>query len=111
MIFVLARRTKDRIHYKVVDEYEGETLTGKSTRSSKLPLTLGELVDFFLEGWDLFEVLEMNFGGMSGYPPEQVRSFFVASSEFYRDFGKLIEQRVEKWLHEKRSPIEKKPQR
>jgi hypothetical protein len=51
---------KDRIRYRVVDEYNGDTLSEKRTRSSKRPLSLGELIDFFLAAWPLQEVLEMN---------------------------------------------------
>jgi hypothetical protein len=99
--WVRARQTKDRIRYAVIDEYAGETLTGKNTRSSKLPLTLGELADFFLGAWNLFSVLRINFAHQ-GYPPEKVRAFFHARSRFYPDFGKLVEQRVEEWLQQQR---------
>jgi hypothetical protein len=50
---------KDRIRYRVVDEYNGDTLSEKRTRSSKRPLSLGELI-VFLAAWPLQEVLEMN---------------------------------------------------
>ena len=106
---VYACRAKDEIHYKVVDEYEGDTLTGQTKRSSKLPLTLGELTDFFLGVWDLIGVLDMNFAH-NGYPPEEVRAFFEASSEFYPDFGKLVEQRVEAWLQQKRAEFDEHPE-
>jgi hypothetical protein len=99
---VYAGRNKDDIHYRTVDEYEGDTLCIQTTCSSKLPLTLGELADFFLGAWDLIGVLEMNFES-NRYPADEVRSFFEASSEFYPDFGKLIEQRVETWLQKKLS--------
>jgi hypothetical protein len=98
---VYARRSKGEIHFTVVDEYEGDTLTGKSTRKSKAPLTLGELTDFFLGAWDLIEVLEMNFEG-DGHPPDSVRGFFEASSDFYPEFARLVVQRVENWLRKKR---------
>jgi hypothetical protein len=101
---VCARQAKDRIRYQVIDEYDGETLTGKTTRSSKLPLTFGELADFFLGASDLFSTLDMNFAS-EGYPPEKVRAFFKASSKFYPDFGKLVEQRVEKWLQQQLSRV------
>jgi hypothetical protein len=55
----LAQR-RDRILYRVVDEYNGDTLTAKRARSSKRPLSLGELIEFFLAAWPLPEVLEMN---------------------------------------------------
>lgn len=57
---VYAKAGKDRILYRVVDEYDGDTLTEKRTRSSKRPLSLGELIEFFLAAWPLKEVLEMN---------------------------------------------------
>ena len=96
---VYARRTKDRIRYRVVDEFEGETLSEKTRRTSKQPLTLAELADFFLGGWNLLEVLEMNCLGEAGRADE-ARAFFWASSEFYPGFKHLIEQRVEVWLQE-----------
>jgi hypothetical protein len=73
--------------------------------SSKLPLTLGERTDFFLGAWDLIGVLDMNLES-DRYPPEQVRAFFEASSEFYPDLGKLVEQCVESWLEEKRAEFD-----
>jgi hypothetical protein len=45
---VYGRPGKDRIYYRVVDEYWGDTLTEKRTRSSKRSLSLGELITFFL---------------------------------------------------------------
>jgi hypothetical protein len=106
---VYACRAKDKIHYKVVDEYEGDTITSQTKRNSKLPLTLGELTDFFLGAWDLLGVIDMNFEG-DGYPAEEVRAFFEASSEFYPAFGKLVEQSVEVWLQQKRAEFDEHPE-
>jgi hypothetical protein len=76
---VYARPGGGGIAYRVVDEYEGETLGAQSTRTSARPLTMGELIDFFLGAWDLYSVPEMNFEddvrGMLG--------FFSAESCFY----------------------------
>jgi hypothetical protein len=55
---VYARRGKHRIHYRVVDEYEGDTLSGRSARTSTRPLTLGQLEAFFNGAWSIFDVLE-----------------------------------------------------
>jgi hypothetical protein len=55
---VYARRGKGEIHFTVVDEYEGGTLAGESTRKSKTPLTLGELTDFVLGAWDLIGLVQ-----------------------------------------------------
>jgi len=59
---VYARRGKGRIYYRVVDEYEGATLSGKSARTSSQPLSLRELDSFFSAAWSVLDVLEMNFG-------------------------------------------------
>jgi hypothetical protein len=87
---VYARRDASVIHYRVVDEYDGATLTGPNTRQSGEPLTLGELEEFFMDAWPLQEVLENNFDadvdGMLG--------FFRATSEFYPDLDRLLRQRV-----------------
>jgi len=45
---VYARRDGIEILYRIVDEYEGDTLSGHTERTSTEPLTLGELADFFL---------------------------------------------------------------
>jgi hypothetical protein len=96
---VYAARTSDGIRFRVVDEYDGETLTAPSEFTSAEPLTLGELFDFVMEALDLYSVLEMNFGD-SGYAREQVLAFFDASSEFYPEWDRLLRSRVEAWLDE-----------
>jgi hypothetical protein len=87
---VYARRSGKRIHYRVVDEYEGGTLTDKTERTSTKPLTLGELESFFLGAWPFFEVLAVNFEG----DVEGMLTFFGARSEFYPDLDALLRQRV-----------------
>ena len=59
---VYARRDKHRIRYRVVDEYDGEMLTGPgpTTRTSIKPLTLKELVKFFDGAWPLIDVIRWN---------------------------------------------------
>jgi hypothetical protein len=87
---VYARRGSKRIRYRVVDEYEGDTLTGKTTRTSARPLTLGELTDFFLGAWNLLEVLEFNeFADV-----DAALAFFRGRSAFYPDFDRVLRERV-----------------
>ena len=94
---VYAKRGASRIHYRVVDEYEDMTLDER-TRTSIRPLTLIELFDFFIKGWDLFCCLEANFGE-HGYHREEVQGFIVdASSSFYAEFEDLVRQRVDQWV-------------
>jgi len=103
---VYARRRKDRIHYRVVDEYEGDTLSGKNTRTSSQPLTLGELEAFFNDAWSIFDVLDMNFGG-DGYDLEQMLAFVVdVESEFYPQIQALYRHRIETWAAERRAELE-----
>ena len=98
---VYAKRGAARIHYRVVDEYEDMTLDER-TRTSIRPLTLIELFDFFIKGWDLFCCLEANFGE-HGYHREEVQGFIVdASSSFYAEFGDLVTQRVDAWVDQRR---------
>jgi hypothetical protein len=84
---------KDRIRYRVVDEYNGDTLSEKRTRSSKRPLSLGELIDFFLAAWPLQEVLEMNELDRDG-----AQDFTRPSSEVYPQFEAAIRARIDSWL-------------
>lgn len=87
---VYARPDDGIIRYRVVDEYDGDTLTGVSETESEKPLTLGEFANFFLKTWPLLEVLKMNFrddlAGRLG--------FFTVDSDFYPDFDRLCRQRV-----------------
>jgi hypothetical protein len=87
---VYARPVDGAIHYRVVDEYDGETLQGDTEARTTRPMTLGEFTDFFLGAWPLFEVLEMNFED----DLEGSLDFFTATSEFYPDFDRLCRQRV-----------------
>ena len=100
---VYARPVEGAIHYRVVDEYGGDTLSGRNTRTSIRPLTLGQLEAFFTGAWSVFDVLEMNFGD-DGYDLEQMQDFVVGvDSEFYPDLGKLYRQRVANWATEPRN--------
>jgi len=87
---VYAKRRSSGIHYRVVDEYDGATLTGVCERVSAGPLSLGELVDFFLGAWPFMDVLEMNFE----QDVEQMLDFFRGVSNFYPDLDRLLRQRV-----------------
>jgi hypothetical protein len=87
---VYARAEAGVLRYRVVDEYEGDTLTGKVNLVSKKPLTLGELADFFLGAWDLVNVLRMNLD----YDADIGLEFYSVESKFYPDLDRLITQRV-----------------
>jgi hypothetical protein len=85
-----ARRVGQRIHYRVVDEYEGDTLEEPSTRTSTKPLTMGKMIDFFITAWNLMDCLESNFD----QDLEEMLGFFTAESEFYPCFDQILRERV-----------------
>lgn len=95
---IYARPVGQRIHYRVVDEYSGDTLDGRGHRTSLKPLTLKQLTDFFLKTWNLLSCLDANFESHA-YPRDEVHCFIVdASSSFYAEFDSLIHARVDEWL-------------
>ena len=90
VVCVYARPVGKRIAYRVVDEYEGDTLSARRTRTSVRPLTMGQLVDFFLGAWDLYCCLDANFDDdLAG-----MLRFFSAESEFYPCLEDELERRV-----------------
>ena len=87
---VYARLEEGVIHYRVVDEYGGDTLQGPGEAESTQPMTLGEFHDFFMKAWPLIELLDMNFEG----DLERALEFYSVDSPFYPDLGRLITERV-----------------
>ena len=112
---VYAKRVSGGIDYRVVDEYEGMTLDDESIHRTTDPLTLSELVQFFMAlselikffmtAWDLRMVLDANFVD-NGYPRNHARGFIVdASSSFYAQFGNAMDNYVENWIRVARKQI------
>ena len=94
---MLARRDGASIHYRVVDEYNGETLSGDNTRTSEQPLTLGELVAFLNGAWSIFDELEINFGD-SGDDVDAMLAFVSrVESQFYPMFGARYYEQIVEW--------------
>lgn len=87
---VYARPVDGAIHYRVVDEYDGDTLVGPTEARTEQPMTLGELWDFFHGAWPLIDVLELNFQSTL----DTCLGLFHAESDFYPDFDRLCRQRV-----------------
>jgi hypothetical protein len=85
-----ARLVGQRIHYRVVDEYEGDTLAEPSTRTSTKPLTMGVMIDFFTTAWNLMDCLESNFD----QDVEEMLGFFTAESEFYPCIDQTLREMV-----------------
>ncbi len=96
---VFARREGDSIHYRVVDEYNGDTLSGENTRTSEQPLTLRELEAFLNGAWSIFDVLDMNFGGSGGDVNAMLAFVSRVESQFYPTIGMLYHERIVEWAH------------
>jgi len=101
---VYARRGRKRIYYRVVDEYGGETLSGRSTRSSTQPLTRGQLEQFFNGAWSIFHVLAMNF---DDYDLARMLGFVGRiESSFYPEIAALYGARIEAWATARRAELD-----
>lgn len=87
-----AKKLSNSYIYRVVDEYEGDTLKSNNIMDSNSPLTLGEMADFFFSAWPFFEVLERNYSSEKEF--EELLSFFVAHSYYYMNFNELCVERV-----------------
>lgn len=90
---VYVRRHGDDYLYRIVDEYEGDTLEGPSELRHPEPLCLGQLINFFLGAWRLDLCIECNIAD-ERYP-ERMLNFAVGESAFYPDFGAFIREEVE----------------
>ncbi len=85
-----ARPVGRRIAYRVVDEYGGDTLDERRTGTSMRPLTMGQMIEFFLGAWDLYTCLDCNFED----DVKGMQRFFTGESEFYPCFDATLRQRV-----------------
>ena len=100
---VYARRCRKRIYYRVVDEYGGETLSGRNTRTSTQPLALGQLEKFFNGAWSIFDVLEMNF---QEFDLARMLGFVVRiESSFYPEIETLYGLRIKAWATARRAEL------
>lgn len=97
VVSVRARKGKRRIYYRVVDEYQGETLSEFTQRTSEHPLTLGQLVAFLDRAWSVREVVTMNEMECDG---DEMRSFVSVSSPFYPHFATYYDQCFAEWADE-----------
>ena len=94
---IRARKGKERIRYRFLDEYNNQSAAGKASRTSIRPLTLGELLDFIFRAHPFFEILDFNFPGEL----EERLKFFIGESKFYPQFhDALVEKTIEHFFNE-----------
>lgn len=96
VICLYAAQGHGRIRYRVVDEYDGDTLSGPTRRTSVKPLTIGALAEFFLCAWNPEPVLAVNFSLQDGSLDEAL-DFISGESAFYPGFEALLRQRIRSW--------------
>jgi len=89
-VAILARSSEDFIFYRVVDEYNGGTLGKKTVTTSRRPLTLRELLDFFLGAWDLLDIV----AGNCSYSVPDMLEWFSGDSSFYPTFHEALAQEI-----------------
>jgi hypothetical protein len=105
---VYARIGNDCIHYEVVDEYSGDTLSVPKELTSLEPLTLGQLETFLNGAWSIYDVMEMNFGHLD-FDAEYVLDFVEKiDSEFYPQLDRLYRARITAWALAGRAATEQK---
>jgi hypothetical protein len=94
---IYARIANDCIHYEVVDEYSGDTLSGPSECTSLEPLTLAQLETFLNGAWSIYDVLEMNFGHLDFDAADVLYFVETIDSEFYPELDRLYRARITAW--------------
>ena len=94
IISIRARREDALIHYRIVDEYDDETVYHCEPQDSARPLTMGELVDLIDNAWGEgtypddgtgLTTVWRDFHVDNGSSPEEMVAFVRVSSEFYPD--------------------------
>jgi len=107
-ISVRARRLKDRIAYRIVDEYpEAGQVYDCRPRTSRQPLTLAELVAMLDGARDcdgaVFGPIVFNIESCGG-DAEEYEDFVSVSSEFYPDLHDYYEARLAAYFEVFRAP-------
>jgi hypothetical protein len=96
---VRARKSGDRIRYRVLDEYETEYCLHRQT--SVRPLTLGQLIDLMESSTDgpNTGLVKPHWPYQEG-PPEEAVAFTTVSSVYYPQLADWYEQEADKWVRE-----------
>jgi hypothetical protein len=110
VISIRARHHGALIRYRIVDEYEGESVYHCQPEESAHPLTMGELVGLIDSahgegmypdyGTGLTSVWR-DFNLEGGSSPEEMARFVTVSSEFYPDLWRYYEAEAEEWLEQR----------
>jgi hypothetical protein len=107
VISIRARRQGARIHYRIVDEYEGETVYSCEPADSELPLTMRELIELMdnARGEGMYPdygtgltTVWRDFHADNGSSPDEMVRFVRVSSELYPDLHRYYDAEAAAWL-------------
>jgi hypothetical protein len=102
-ISVRARRVRERIRYRVVDEYAETSTYSCHPASSDSSLSLGALIALMERasegGSIIFPILAMNMRGASAVA--ELATFITVTSDFYADLGGYYRALTDAWLEKR----------
>ena len=103
-ISVRARRGRERIRYRVVDEYMETSTYVCHPASSDAPLSLRDLIGLMESasegGSIIFPILAMNSRDSD---PAELATFITVTSDFYADLGRYYRALIDAWLEQRAS--------
>ena len=101
-ISVRARRVRERIRYRVVDEYMEDSTYVCHPASSDSPLCLRDLIGLMESASDggsiIFPILAMNSRDSRS---DDLSTFITVSSDFYADLGRYYRALTDAFLEER----------
>jgi hypothetical protein len=101
-ISVRARRVRDRIRYRVVDEYMETSTYVCHSASADAPLSLRDLIGLMESATDggsiIFPILAMNIRDSIS---DDLSTFITVGSDFYADLGPYYRALTDAWLEER----------
>lgn len=108
VIAIMARKTKHRIKYRIVDEYPEDGFDYKLTHKSSIkPLTFGQLISLIDNAQEhglTGNAREWNYSEGGG-GPEEIYDFATASSGYYSGLTDWYDMANQEWLENELNDI------
>lgn len=97
---IRARRSGERIYYRLVDEYMEQEPPERfvvKPRWAKKPLSMRQVISVIDGNGLIDDYRDLNFDGTNA---DEIFNFATASSEFYPELAAYFDHQNEKWLEE-----------
>jgi hypothetical protein len=97
---IRARRSGERIYYRLVDEYMEQEPPQRFVVKplwAKKPLTMHQMISIVDENGLIYDYRDLNFDGTNA---DGIFDFATASSEFYPQLAAYFDHQNRKWLEE-----------